>query len=262
MSIVSGDLIQFEATTLATSFSTANVGGGKGSTQLDGTFIGGLFFKMAPNDPPGGDLVQYGKIFLFNNNASLNLLTPQHAYITNLISASVSGSGETVAFVSSSASDDSTFNVEIVGLDGSLNAQTDNISLNGTTLVTSTSTWRYISRYVITVSGTLTALNGNLSCTKNSSANGTINAGLYSGTSEVAYGLEGSYGDTNTIADASTAPSGITFGSANTFSSGPTISGAFNAQTALGMWLRLTLKNGIASNPDVQVDVAFGGNTL
>ena len=89
----------------------------------------------------GGAKVQYSSTHVKNTNAT-DALTSAKAWLANALD-DVAGDG-TASFVSSSASDDSTRKVRILGLDDDGVPTQEEVTLNGVSSVTSLTSWSAI----------------------------------------------------------------------------------------------------------------------
>lgn len=262
MPVSKDDMKLIEATTMPSSFSTTSVGGAIGSTPISSASVGQVHFTMA--SLPSGDAVQYSKFFDKNDHAT-DTVNNYGVWIANALDTL--GGAATISFASSSASDDSSKKIQVVGENGSGQPQTEYVTMNGTSTVTTsltyTARWRLIVRDSVT--NAVTPLAGDLTATHSASEVGVIPAGLYSGTAEIDIGLAATIDDSVTIADASTAPAGISFSRPRTQASRLLVdggTGTLEAQEAQGIWSRLTLPEGIGPSPDVQVDIRGYGEPV
>lgn len=260
MPVSSSEIKQYQPATPASSFSTSNVGGAISATEITGASTGEVFFTMAANSSGGGTRTQYAKSFVKNNNTTSDL-TSTVIYVANSLDVVVSNG--TVSVVSDSASDGSSKFVRVIGYDGSSAAQTEDITLNGTTTTTGALTFSKVHRVELRlVSGSaLTTASGNITITRGS-ALGILPAGYRTVTAEVDFGLEATLNGSTTITDASTDP-GVTFARPNTAAEGTAVanSGSLTSEDAQAIWWRWQLAELASPSSEVQVVVGVRGIT-
>lgn len=264
MPVAASDMKLIEATTMPASFSTSTVGGAIGSTQITSASIGQVHFTMASNASGGGDKVQYSKFFDKNDHAT-DTVNNYGVWIYNAMDTL--GTAATISFASSSASDDSTKKLHVIGKSTGGAAQSEYVTMNGTSTVTTSLTytgrWRVIVRNSSTNAVTATA--GDVTATFSASTVGIIPTGLYSGTAEIDIGLASAIDDSATITDASTAPSNVNFTRPRTQGAMLVVdggTGTLEAQEAQGIWSRLTLPELMNPSAEVQVDIRGYGEPV
>lgn len=260
MAVGASDLKLFQAATMATSFSTASVGGAISATEITGATIGEVLFTMAANSGSGGTKTQYAKAFYKNDHASDDLTTSV-IYILNSLDA-VPSNG-TTSVQSSSASDDGTKFVRVIGEDASGNAQNEDITCNGTTSAAGALTFSKIFRCELraTTGGALTNAAGDITITR-SSALGAIPTGYNTATGELDFFLESTLDGSTTIADASTEPAGSpTWVRVNAVGEGESVanSGTLTSQSAQAIWFRWQVEQDANPSSDVSVVVDISG---
>lgn len=246
MAVSASDMKWRKPTTVATSFSTASVGGAKTSTNMVSGTVDEVFFSTNAEESGGSNVVQYAKVFLANTHAT-DAASTVGAWVANALDTP--GAAAVLKFASSSASDSSSYKIRIKGYNSSGVLITEDRTLNGTTQVTSSLTYSVTSARNVTCeylnsSDARTNATGTITVTHGSTDIGTIPAGSSFAATGMAIGRTASVDDTQTIADASTAPSGVSFSVAN--ASGDKVladagSGDLAAGEAQGYWLRLTL---------------------
>lgn len=261
MPVAASDMKLIEATTMPASFSTASVGGAIGSTEISSATVGQVHFTMASNASGGGAKVQYSKIFDKNNHAT-DTVNNYVVWIENAIDTL--GTANTISFASSSASDDSTKKMTVQGFSSGGAAQTEDVTMNGTSTVTTSLSYtgrvRCILRLVST--GATSNAAGDITATFDASTVGVMPAGLYSLTGEIDIALEAALDGSATIADASTAPSGPTFTRPRTQAGGLTTdagTGTLEAQEAQGIWSRWTLPELMLPYSSIQCSIVGYG---
>lgn len=262
MSVTTSELKLYKATTMASSFSTSNIGGAISANEITGSSIGEVFFTMSANTSGGGSKVQYAKVFYKNTNSTDDLNNAVF-YLAN--SLDDVGSNGIVSIVSDSTSDTSTKKVKVIGYDGSSNAQTEDITLNGTTTANGLLTFSAVHRVEVQLvsDGSLTTPSGNITVTRGS-ALGIVPAGYHTATSEVSFGIPTTLNDTATTTDASTAPGGITFAKPNDTASATAItagSGHLTHGDAQGMWFKLNVAELASPSSEVYVITTVRGTT-
>lgn len=263
MPVAASDMKLVEATTMPASFATASVGGAidGGETLISDATVGQVHFTTASNASGGGDKVQYSKIFDKNDHAT-DTVNNYVVWIENAIDTL--GSANTISFTSASASDDSTKKMTIQGFSSGGAAQTEDVTMNGTTQVTSSLSYtgrvRCILRLVST--GATSTAAGDIDIEFNAATVGTMPAGLYSATGEIDIALEAALDGSATIADASTAPSGPSFSRPRTQGGGLTTdagTGTLEAQEAQGIWSKWTLPELMLPYSSIQCSIVGYG---
>lgn len=258
MPVANTDMKWRKPTTIATSFSTADVGGAKTATNLTSATLDELIFSTAAAESGGSNVVQYAKIFLANTHAT-DAATDVGVWIAN--SLDTPAADAVVKFVSSSASDSSSYKIRIKGYDASGVVINEYRTLNGTTEVTSSLTYSVTTARNLTVeyvnsSNVRTAATGTITVTHGSTIIGYIPATCSFAATGIAIGRTASVDDSQTTALASTAPSGITFTAPNLDAEKILVdagSGDLAAGEAQGYWIRVTLTPAQQSNAPFSV---------
>lgn len=263
MSVTAGDIKHYQAQTMAANFTTSNIGGAINTgAQIQGSILSEVFFTMASATAGGGAKVQHASSHIKNTNAT-DSMTSGLAWLANALD-DVASDG-TASFVSSSADDDSTRKVRILGLDDAGTPTQEDLSLNGTSTVTSLTSWSAIHRVELRLvsGGALAAAAGDITVTRDADL-GVIPAGYWSATSEVEFGLEATLGTSATTADAATAPSGISFARPRTEAGGTALanSGLLAAGATQQVWWRWTLAEQARPSADIQVVLRWSGETV
>lgn len=246
MAVSASDMKWRKPTTVATSFSTADIGGAKTATNMVSGTVDEVLFSASAEESGGSSVVQYAKVFLANTHAT-DAASNVGAWIANALD--VPGAASVLKFVSSSASDTSSYKIRIKGYNSSGVLITEDRTLNGTTQVTSSLTYSITSSRNVTCeylnsSNARTNATGAITVTHGSTDIGVIPAGSSFAATGMAIGRTASVDDSQTTTNANTAPSGVSFSVANV--SGEKIladagSGDLAAGEAQGYWLRLTL---------------------
>jgi len=262
MSVTAGDIKHYQAQTMAANFTTSNIGGAINTgAQIQGSILSEVFFTMASATAGGGARVQHASSHIKNTNGS-DALTSALAWLANALD-DVASDG-TASFSSSSADDDSTRKVRILGLDDAGTPTQEDLPLNGTSTVTSLTSWSAIHRVELRLvsGGTLAAAAGDITVTRGADL-GVIPAGYWSATSEVDFGLEATLGTSTTTADAATAPSGISFARPRTEAGGTALANAatLTAGASQQVWWRWTLAEQARPSADIQVVLRWSGET-
>lgn len=262
MSVTAGDIKHYQAQTMAANFTTSNIGGAINTgAQIQGSLLSEVFFTMASATAGGGAKVQHASSHIKNTNAT-DSMTSGLAWLANALD-DVASDG-TASFVSSSADDDSTRKVRILGLDDAGTPTQEDLSLNGTSTVTSLTSWSAIHRVELRLisGGALAAAAGDITVTRDADL-GVIPAGYWSATSEVEFGLEATLGTSATTADAATAPGGISFARPRTEAGGTALanSGLLAAGATQQVWWRWTLAEQARPSADIQVVLRWSGET-
>lgn len=265
MPIVQADLVLVLPSVVATSFSTANIGGAKTTTEITGGSIGEVLFTMPANAGSGGTKTQYGKLFYKNKHATLPL-TSAKIWMAN--ACDQGASGYVTQAVSSNASDNSTKKLRVIANDnaGSPAPAQDEIQMNGTTTVTGSiqMTTRCVAELRENNSGSaLTPAAGDISIIVNGVTVGIIPAGAYSCVFEIDAGLQNALDDTATTSNAQTAPAGITFTRPRNEAGGLAVanSGSLTAGSGQGIWLRWQSLQDRKPSSDVEIHLTIKGDT-
>lgn len=225
-------------------FTTANVGNviSAGPTLITGTVADEIFFSIDPSALGGSTLIQTNKVF-FRNTSTTDTALNCSVYIENFIDAIVGPT--TITLQSTSASDDSTFFARIKGFDASGNPIQTDLSLAGTSAVTSVQTFSTLSRidFRNSTSEALTPVNGDITVKYGSTTIGICPAGLRTASHEFSILMESSLNSSTTIATTAANPTGTFFqprteATALAFYADLSHVGSPNAQ---GMWPRVTI---------------------
>lgn len=260
MAVVPSDLAHYAATTKATSFSTSDVGGAIDTgTEITNGSLNEIFFTMEAAASGGGDTIQYGKSFIRNDN-STDQIDSFGIWLPNAID-DLSTAG-LIELTSTSASDGSSKKARLIGFDNSGNPQQEEVTLNGTSTVTSSLSFRYELRVEIRLSSgsALTAAAGDITIEHDSSTVGVIPATVKTATNEIDIGLQATLGGSTTITDASTAPSSVTFSRPRVVGSKLTVdggTGTLEATEAQAIWWRWTVPE--TMNPSSEVHFFLQG---
>jgi hypothetical protein len=260
MSVTPLQLKLLQALTMATSLTTANVGGGVSTVEILATVIGEVLFTMSALPEGEGDLTQYNKAFYKNTNTTDDL-TDAKIWLPNALSDGPVGNYPNSA-QSSSADDGSAKKVRWLGYDALGDPVQSEKILNGTTLVTDTVDMSEVHgaelRSVAT--GALVAAAGTITLRRNGETYGVIPPGYSSANSEVAIGLAASLNDTATTTNATTAPSGITFSRPRTFETGLAVAGDdLTSEDSQGIWFRWVQAERRKPSADMQCVVGIRG---
>ena len=194
MAVAGTDMKLFLPATVATSFSTSNVGGAATATEVTGN-VGEILFAMSSAAASGGDTVQYGKVFDENDHAT-DQVDSYGVWVANGIDDL--GTSSTVTLVSDSASDDSTYTARVIGKNSGGSAISEDITMNGTTSVVTTLSFIGKIRIEIRVTSGLALTNsvGNITVTHNATTVGVHPAGAESSNNEISIGLASAIDDT------------------------------------------------------------------
>lgn len=261
MPVAASDLKLYQATTMPASLTTATVGGAISATEITGSTIGEVFPTLSASTSGGGAKTCYAAIFYKNTHAT-DSLTSSKVYLLNALDQP--GANGTVSLVSTSASDDTTKKVRVMGRDASGAALQEEITLNGTGSVTGAQTFSVIHRVELRLvsGGTLTVAAGDITVTR-STALGTIPTGYYSATSEVYFGHEATMNTSTTTTDAATAPAGISFDNPATYATGTATaaSGVMAAADKQQIWCRLIIPELAKPSADCQMVWTVQGET-
>lgn len=248
---------------MPTSFATANVGGAKTSTVISGGTLGAVHFSMDSQPSGGGDLLQYAKLFGYNANTSSQSIYNCVFWMRNSLD-DLLANGE-LQLVSSNAADNSSKKVRISGYDDTGAAVQEEVPLNGTTPVSSTTIWSSIHRLELRLSSgsALTSATGNITATNANGPTviGIIPQGKNSATAEISIGVDSTLDGTTSIATAAVAPSGVTFFKPRTFASGlAAIGGTIAAGVGQPIWSRYRLKERAKPSLQTQCCMVFSGS--
>lgn len=265
MPVAVGDLKLYQATTMAASFSTSNVGGGASVTQITGGSIGEMFFSMPSNlfGGAGGTKTQYTNVKAKNTH-STDSLESGMLYAANSLDDNTAAGAVKVS--SSSVDDDATKYVRVIGLDngGSSTPQTDDITMNGTIEVTGVKTFKTsgvcVCEVRATTGGALIAADDDITIKVGTQTLGIIPRGRKTAIAFFSFGIDGSLNTSGTIADAGTAPSGITFTKPRTAAAATGLPATLTAGSYITIWGRWQLPEGLQPNPDWEAVIRLRGN--
>ena len=264
MPVVNTDIQLFEPATRAADITTTNLGGAITTTQITGGTVGEVLFLMASGLAGNPAQVQIQKLFVKNTNPTSNL-NAAVVYIENGLNP-VSTTG-VASFGSSSASDDSTQKIRVLGFNGAT-AQMEDVPLNGVAsvngLLTFTAVNRTEKRNVTT--NALTAAVGTITHSVGGVTLGVMPAGLYTTTSEIRIWLEGTLDGATTNGSGNNCtvpPTGATFSSPNTPGTGLAVANGqvLTAGHAQAVWVQWTLAATALPSDDFQVSIlTFGAS--
>jgi hypothetical protein len=251
------DIKYVESTLIAPDSTTSNPGGAITTTVVNTAAPNAVFYQLVANPFGGADVVQYQKVGLYNSHAT-DSASSVRIYIANGINT-LSGSA-TLSFSSTSASDNSTKKVRIIGLDASSNPQTHEINLNGTSTVTTTGiTWTRVYRVELRNVASpfaFTTSVGTISMSHGVTAVGTILPGNSCLQDEFEIGMEGTINGSQTMSNAATAPTSVSFfkarGLANalTIQNGGVLGPSGGGSDRQGFYWKWTVEDGTAGTPD------------
>ena len=246
MAVLKTDMKWRKPSTVATSFATSSVGGAKTGTNLVSAADDEIFFSTNAEAAGGSSVTQYGKVFLANTHAT-DAASGLGAWIANALDTP--SAAASMKFVSSDAADSSSYKIRIKGYNSGGTVVTEDRTLNGTSEVTSSTSFSVTSSRNVTCefiddAGARANAVGTITITHGSTVIGVIPAGGSMAMTGLSIGRTSDVDDTQTIADASTAPSGVSFSVAN--AAGEKIlvdagSGDLAAGEAQGYWLKLVL---------------------
>lgn len=262
MSVTAPQLKLKQAATMASSYSTANIGGAKSTNVITGGTVGEVLFTMGSGMLGSGSKVQHGKAFYVNENATDDL---SDAVIWGPNFLDTNAGSDTWSFESNSEDDDDTKKVRFQGYDINGDPYQEEVLCDGTNLVTTTNPFsarhRCDSRNAST--GALTPLAGDGTIYQDLDEIGQIPSGYYSATSEIDLWLPATLNDTGTTPDAATAPAGSSYSRPRVLEDGLAVanSGVLTATAGQGIWSRWTLPERAKPSVDVQVIVAIQGLT-
>lgn len=241
---------------------TSTLGGGIDETdEIDGNCIGELIYRDAANSEGGADKVRYAKGFIKNTNGSDDYYNASIWIRNSLLSPSADG---TVSIVSSSASDDTGYYIKMIFENAAGTKTSENITLNGTSAVTSTGSVKASTIPVFELrlvsDNSLTAANGDITFTRGITL-GKIPSGGKTAQGGLQLALEGSLDDTETTTDRTTAPAAVSFSLAQDEASGIDVanSGTLTHGSAQGFWIKVTYPDGQLSSSDLECDIYIDG---
>ena len=253
------------ATTIAEDFSTTNIGGAMSSTELTGAIAETLFEMPSTAVGSGlGSRVQRGKEFI--HNTSTDDLASARIYFPNFL-ADWGAGNDTVGLTPAHEDDDGKI-VRLVGFSSVPSPASLSVTLGAEGVqVFSSDLLSDLQRVTVhdPVTNELVPLAADLIVKRgNGTLLGHIPAGYYSGTAEIDAWAPGTLNDTTTAATAASDPSGAAWTRPRDFASGLNVanSGTLTAGAAQGYWLRLTVKEGLSPNPDLEYLPTIEGNDL
>lgn len=263
MSVSPSELKLFQALTMATGFTTANVGGGISTTEILGAVLGEIFFMMSALGSGGGDQLQIQKAFFANTNATDDLTTAK-IWLPNALDDGPAGSYPNSA-VSSSASDNNTKKVRFLGFDSGSDPVQSELTMNGITEVFDSIPFEPLvssAELRSVATGLLVTAAGDITLKRNGTVYGVIPAGRSSANSEINIGLAAALDDTDDIADCQTDPSGVTFVRPRTYADGEDVAGGdLLANSGQGIWFKWIQPERRKPTADQQVCVRIRGSS-
>jgi hypothetical protein len=266
MPILSADLKRYKAANHPSN-DTGTVGGAiDAASEITAGSVGEIVpsGSMLAQDVDGVQELFYYKSFFKNIHGSLSLLGAKLWLVNALDQLSAAS---TIKLLSNSASDGSSKKARIYGKNNANGViETEDVTLNGVTSVTSTKTFLEIYRVslLLVSDGSITTAVGDIEVRRNTDnvllgiIPGSGFSGLGTGyswaTTEIDIGLAATVNDSLTSANRKTAPAGITFSRPRTEAAALTIPGAdLAAGAAIGVWQRYTLKPGMLPPPSTGV---------
>lgn len=262
MSVAKEQLKLFQALTMATSLTTANVGGGVSTVEILGATLGEVFFTMSALPEGDGDQNQISKAFYTNTNTTDDLVGAK-IFLANALDDS--SGNYPVSAQSDSPLDNSGKKLRIQGYDSSGDPlQSDTLALGGLTEVFDGIDFSEVHSVEVrsAITGVLTPLAGNLTLRRNAVIFGKIPAGKYSANREVNIGLADALDDTDVADDAQTDPAGVTFSRPRTYEDGLEVAGGdLVAEASQGIWFKWVQPERRKPTADQQVVVAIRGAT-
>lgn len=261
------ELVRKAAAQLAADFTTANVGGGPTGPVLTGNVVGETLFEMAGNEDGSGlgDRVQRGKEFIANENPTDDFANAV-IWLPNALDDWGAGS-DTITFQSDNPLDDATKKARAIGEDINTDPICLETALGGVTETPSIDVLTWLSRVTLhdSVSDALVPAAGNITIRRgNGTILGIIPADYFSATQEVDIFLAGTLDDTETIATAGVDPLGATWSRPRTLAAAISVAngGLLTGGSAQGVWLRLTVREGIKPSVDVEYLPAISGQAV
>jgi hypothetical protein len=206
------DLMVAKCTTNPVDYTTANIGGAisAGPTFINGTSANELFFPTDPNAAGGATLIQTNKFFV-RNGSSTDTAYSCAIWIENALDDNPSNNN--IKVVSDNASDNSSYFARIIGFNNSGNPVQIDVTMNGTTEVTTSSQINTISRVESRASSNeaLTPTNGNWTIKNGTTVLGILPYGLRTATTEYSILMEAATNGSSTIANTTANPTGTFF---------------------------------------------------
>ncbi len=262
MSVAPSDLQIFSSAVRASDFTTANIGGAKGSSQITGSVLGEIFFMMESPLAGGADLLQYAKVGYYNANASTAL---QRATVWGVNFLDTLDAASPITATGTNAEDGSTKKFRVIGFDASGNPQQEERLLNGTTAVTTLLTFGVVDRVEVrdATTGLLTPVTGDVMLTAGTQALGMVPSTFKTATAEISIALAATLNDSGTTSTAATAPSGYTFSKPRTRAGGLAVanSGILTALAWQAIWCKWRLRAQAKPSEDVEIGIAIAGGT-
>lgn len=258
MSVADNQLKLFASTTMATSFATANVGGGISGTEILAAVVGEVCFMMAAD--PDDDVTQYAKAHFANTNTT-DTLTDAKIWMPNA-GQHVAGNYPCTA-QSASEDDDETKKIRFLGYDVSSDPLQHELTMNGTTEAIDSIDFSVVHGAELrnSTTGILTNAAGPITLRRNGTVFGVIPAGCSSMQNEISIGL-GEMDDTATIDDAGTPPDDVTFSRPRTYEDGLAVDGDdVPAESAQSIWFEWIQPRRRKPSPDMLCLVGMRGSS-
>lgn len=264
MSVVGSDIKHYQAVTMPTSLTTASVGGAINTgVEVTGGSIGEVLWSMPSAATGGGTRTLYAKTFVKNTNSSDDMSATK-LYMVNSLDDKPAGN-HTVSLTSSSASDGSSKKARLIGLNNSGAPLQEEVTLNGTSTVTSSGTFSALHRVEIRLvsDSSLSNAAGDITVVSNSTTIGKVPLGYYAATAEVQMGLVATLDGSSTTTDATTAPGGISFSKPRTAAGGLAVanSGVLTHGSAQAVWWKWTVTESQKPSADIEVLLGWEGTT-
>jgi len=261
MPVSSSDIKLYKSANVPTD-DVSIVGGAVSATQITAATVGEVFRTITANPAGSSSQIRYQKVFVQNNNAT-SALNNAVLYLGNGL-ADTPGIGN-FTIVSSNSADGSGLQAQVIGIDNTGSANSETITLNGTTAVTGAINWSQVWKVIIVAAGTTTptATAGTLTISVGGASLGIIPAGFYSATAEIKIGLASTLNDSASSANDLTSPAGISFTKPNSANAGLTMAngGSLTALSAQGMWMQQTIPAGLATSSDIQIVRGYSGTS-
>jgi hypothetical protein len=268
MPLLPSHLKRVASTVRAADFADEDIGGALTDTELTGTTVGETLFEMPSTAEGSGDgsRVQYGKEGIANTHPTDNLINAK-IFFPNFLADWGSGT-DTVVLTSSSEDDDDTKFARLFGFDINGDPIVLEVALDGTAEAVSLDLMSDLQRVTIHEDDVdndypLVATAGTLTITRgNDTVLGEIPAGYYSATAEIDAWLPATLNDTTTADDPATSPSGASWSRPRNIASALAVAngGELSAESKQGIWLRLTVKEGMPPSYDVEYLPAIYGH--
>ena len=250
------------ASVIAEDFSTTSVGGAMSATELTGAIAETLFEMPSTGVGSGdGDRVQYAKEFI--HNTSSDTLYSALIYFANWLK--VWGAGNDTVGLTTSHPDDEGKTVRLIGYSSTPAPVQFTMTLGApSTQIFSGDILSDLRRVLVyDDEGDLSPLVGQLTIRRgNGDELGYIPPGYCSATGEMDAWLPDTLNDTTTAATAAAEPSGATWSRPIGWASGLQVAnaGTLTPGDAQGIWLRLTVGEGLPPSPEVEYLPTIRGN--